>query len=333
MKKDVVSIRMKVKSMKMVLQKMCLRQRLAGMLLACVVGAFFVASASPVFAVTPSPCSYCGNDSVEGGEVCRGPVCGNGQVEAGEECDNGTANSDSTPNACRTNCQRAKCGDGVVDTGEQCDGGNLCTTECKNIPVNPCAGVKAYRQCGCSGGIVPGHHNVNGRINYFIYGTDGTTVCYSESCLRCNRSFDPDAEIYLADGSVKCAKDLTAEDDLLTPSGGKVGIREIVQSSEENPLYELKAGKHSVKVTHKHIVWTEDGYVQARNLQVGQKVKTVDGDILPLDAVEKLPVKLNQNAYGIVLDGDAKSDDDYLMIGGGIVVGDYALEKKLGKDN
>jgi hypothetical protein len=293
-----------------------------------------LAAAPAAHAVSSSPCSYCGDDSQEGGEVCRGPVCGNGKVETGEACDNGTANnSDTVPNACRTNCQLARCGDKVVDSGEQCDGGDLCTVDCKNIPVNPCAGVKAYQQCGCSAGIVPGYHVVGGRINYFIYGTDKTTVCYSESCLRCNRSFDPDAEISLADGTVKCAKDLSAEDELLTPNGGKVGIREIVQSTEENPLYELKAGKHSVKVTHKHIVWTEDGYVQARNLKVGQKVKTVDGEILPLDSVEKLPVKLNQNAFGVVLDVDAESDDSYLMIGGGIVVGDFALEKKLGKDN
>ena len=49
--------------------------------------------------------------------------CGNGQVEAGEECDDGENNSDSTPDACRSNCVTAFCGDGTTDTGEECDDG------------------------------------------------------------------------------------------------------------------------------------------------------------------------------------------------------------------
>jgi len=56
------------------------------------------------------------------------PLCGNGETEVGEECDNGDLNSDTAPNACRTNCKLPSCGDGVVDgsngSGEQCDDGN-----------------------------------------------------------------------------------------------------------------------------------------------------------------------------------------------------------------
>jgi cysteine-rich repeat protein len=33
-------------------------------------------------------------------------------------------NSDTAPDACRTDCQPARCGDGVVDGGESCDDGN-----------------------------------------------------------------------------------------------------------------------------------------------------------------------------------------------------------------
>jgi hypothetical protein len=50
-------------------------------------------------------------------------TCGNGTVDGQEECDNGAANSDRTPDACRLDCKRPKCGDGVVDKGEQCDPG------------------------------------------------------------------------------------------------------------------------------------------------------------------------------------------------------------------
>ena len=39
-------------------------------------------------------------------------------MDTGEDCDNGSANSDTLPDACRTDCSRAHCGDGVKDTGE-----------------------------------------------------------------------------------------------------------------------------------------------------------------------------------------------------------------------
>jgi MYXO-CTERM domain-containing protein len=51
------------------------------------------------------------------------PLCGNGTLDPGEQCDNGPANSDTQPNACRTDCTLPRCGDQVVDTGEQCDRG------------------------------------------------------------------------------------------------------------------------------------------------------------------------------------------------------------------
>ncbi len=49
------------------------------------------------------------------------PVCGDDYIDPGEVCDNGGFNSDSVPNACRTDCRAAYCGDSVVDPGEECD--------------------------------------------------------------------------------------------------------------------------------------------------------------------------------------------------------------------
>ena len=89
-------------------------------------------------------------DSDGFGDACDqvGQVCGNGLVEAPETCDDGQAdgapdNSDTAPDACRTNCVVAHCGDGVVDTGEGCDDANGvdndgCTNACA---VAPAAGV------------------------------------------------------------------------------------------------------------------------------------------------------------------------------------------------
>jgi len=96
-------------------------------------------------------CLTCGNGLVEAGEECDDlgqsatcdadcsfVVCGDGTLNtsAGEACDNGGANSDSIPDACRTNCQPASCGDNVADAAEECDGTDLRGMECKDVGNN-----------------------------------------------------------------------------------------------------------------------------------------------------------------------------------------------------
>jgi cysteine-rich repeat protein len=63
------------------------------------------------------------------------PGCGDGDVTSIEECDDSLDNSDSAPDACRTDCTLPTCGDGVVDSGETCDdggpfGGDGCSPTC-----------------------------------------------------------------------------------------------------------------------------------------------------------------------------------------------------------
>lgn len=61
-------------------------------------------------------------------EICRieeeiTETCGNGTLDVGEMCDEGAFNSDTEPNSCRKNCQKASCGDYIIDAGEACDSG------------------------------------------------------------------------------------------------------------------------------------------------------------------------------------------------------------------
>ncbi len=91
----------------------------------------------------------CGDDD-NGNTNNQNPVavCGDGVVQAGESCDEGPDNSDSAPDACRTDCRPATCGDDVVDSGESCDEGasnsdriaNACRTDC--------------REAGCGDGVI-----------------------------------------------------------------------------------------------------------------------------------------------------------------------------------
>jgi cysteine-rich repeat protein len=59
-------------------------------------------------------------------------ICGDGTRQSDEECDNGPANSNTAPNACRLDCTNPDCGDGVHDTAnaEQCDDGNAVNSDC-----------------------------------------------------------------------------------------------------------------------------------------------------------------------------------------------------------
>jgi hypothetical protein len=83
-----------------------------------------------------------GNGDFTTGEAytLNSPTCGDGVTDLGEECDDGAANSDTTPDACRTDCLNPSCGDGVTDMGEECDDGtansdtigDACRTDCTN---------------------------------------------------------------------------------------------------------------------------------------------------------------------------------------------------------
>jgi hypothetical protein len=71
--------------------------------------------------------------------------CGNGTLEGIEECDDGLAgNSDTDPDACRTDCLDPYCGDGVRDTWEGCDDGN-------NIDGDGCDNTCGVEPCLVSG--------------------------------------------------------------------------------------------------------------------------------------------------------------------------------------
>ncbi len=74
----------------------------------------------------------CQGDGIADGEgvcvagQCLVSRCGDGVTDPahGEGCDDGDANDDDAPDACRTTCAAPRCGDGVIDGNETCDDGN-----------------------------------------------------------------------------------------------------------------------------------------------------------------------------------------------------------------
>jgi cysteine-rich repeat protein len=102
---------------------------------------------------------------------CAPPGCGDGVRQGDEACDSGPANSDTTPDACRTNCRLPACGDGVVDAEEECDEGaangaaGACTATCRRNLLQGCGlgtGINFFDQATA---LSPRHFRLEGRIS------------------------------------------------------------------------------------------------------------------------------------------------------------------------
>jgi cysteine-rich repeat protein len=109
-------------------------------------------------------------------------ICGDGNVQGEEECDDGVAgNSDTIPNACRTDCKNPVCGDSVRDDqfAETCDDGNSVDTDCcrDSCVVSSCGdGVPAT---GCGEQCDLGSGNMNAPN---ICRATGPNACKNPRC-------------------------------------------------------------------------------------------------------------------------------------------------------
>jgi cysteine-rich repeat protein len=160
--------------------------------------------------------SLCGNNTVDEGEDCdngannsdtepnacrtncKFPRCGDAVRDDrfGEECDDGSLNSDERPNACRTDCKLAHCGDGVADMGEECDDGN-------KIDTDGCTNTCDATECG-NGVLEPGEECDDGN-------DDDTDACPS-TCLSafCGDGFVHAGVEECDDGDIDDSNDCTS---------------------------------------------------------------------------------------------------------------------------
>ncbi len=100
------------------------------------------------------------------------PLCGDGKLEGNEECDNGQNNSDSAPNACRTDCVRARCGDYGVDNGEECDDFPNNSDEIPNACRRDC------RQAHCGDGVLDTGEECDDKNTDDYDGCSQCRLCY-----------------------------------------------------------------------------------------------------------------------------------------------------------
>jgi len=196
--------------------------------------------------------------------ACHLPVCGDGFVQAvnNELCDNGNLNSNSAPNACRSNCQPAHCGDGVADAGEECDDGDAdnkdaCTNSCQNAKCGDgfvqrgrgefCDDGNNANGDGCSADCLSFESCGNGSVDPGEACDDGNSItsdaCPSGSHGTCQAAFCGDGFLRVGiedcddgnnfDGD-GCAADCHSEAaPAITPPPSSVCGNGIVEAGEE----------------------------------------------------------------------------------------------------
>lgn len=155
------------------------------------------------------------NDNQNGNQNQVSLLCGNGSLDGVEECDDGPLNSDTEPDACRTNCQAAHCGDSVPDTGEECDNG----VQNSDIAPNSCRVDCAFPSCG--DGVIDTAHNETCDDGNVEPGDGCSHRCWTELCG--NGVVDPgeqcdDANHEDGDGcSANCASNESCGNGLVDP--------------------------------------------------------------------------------------------------------------------
>lgn len=168
----------------------------------------------PLFLLGCGSPYYLANSNNENNNVNNSnhtPVCGDGILDPGESCDDGSANSDSLPDACRTDCRTAYCGDSVLDSGEECDGDNLNNKVCTDfsatmgvLSCNEC--VFDMSQCStCGDGEAEGEL---GDLHYEmcdgsdLRGEDCVSIGQAQGVLRCNSNCGWDISGCVGGGAV-----------------------------------------------------------------------------------------------------------------------------------
>ena len=144
---------------------------------------------------------------------CTSPRCGDGVADTGEECDDGDDNNDLQADACRRSCSSAICGDGVIDTGEHCDDGE----ENNDEELGACPTTCVHGSCE------PGEERCEGD-NHQRCNDDGRWervetcpgLCLVDACLPFIPSNIDAEHLYLftaGEGNLVISEDVTIDTD------------------------------------------------------------------------------------------------------------------------
>lgn len=113
-------------------------------------------------------------------------------------------------------------------------------------------------------------------------------------------------------------------------NGGMATIKKIVTGPESKPMIHfITSTGQKLVVTSEHPLLTQKGIKMAKDITIGDELKTAAGKFATIASISQKPYKLN--VYNIELEGDAT--EDHLIIAEGLVSGDLYIQNKLSTGN
>ena len=148
--------------------------------------------------------------------------------------------------------------------------------------------------------------------------------------LRTQGCFVGDTRVTLANGSEKRVADLSEADWVYNPLyQTPVRIKKIVKGPENRPLYEVKAGNRSVRVTEDHPFLTQIGWVRADQLRPNDLLM---GEKQPQKVSRVIKVRNKKTTTVYNLELDTEVSEGHLILANGIPSGDLTTQVKLKKE-
>lgn len=173
---------------------------------------------------------------------------------------------------------------------------------------------------------------------YFsYYDADNPTQCkysYKTSdeegyvCRNNDGCFDETTKILMADGSERLVTQLKKGEQVYNPVTKKPArIVKLTIGPELKPLVHVNVAGRVVKVTDSHPFMTRRGWIQAKDLKVGEDVLSAENKYVPVKAVQL--GQSGRTVANLALEGPANQSELHYVLADGVVTGDLVIQNML----
>lgn len=129
-----------------------------------------------------------------------------------------------------------------------------------------------------------------------------------------------DTRIKMFNGSEKKISDIRINDEVLSTTGSKIIVKNIITGEEKKLLHIETYGGRILLATGSHPIVTEHGFTRGFDLDASESIQTKDG----LDPIKYLyPIDYNDTVYSLQFDGLNS------MFCNGLICGDFNIQNNL----
>lgn len=147
-------------------------------------------------------------------------------------------------------------------------------------------------------------------------------------CRNNDGCFDELTKIRMADGSERLVTQLRKGEFVYNPVTRKPAkIVKLTMGPELKPLFHVTIGTSTVRVTDSHPFMTPKGWVQARNLRLGDKILSEGKQYLEVRKVEL--GEPGRTVANLALEGPANVPELHYVLADGVVTGDLVIQNML----